>query len=76
MAVEHHDDAPVAEVEHDPAGLELEDVAADEVLLPVQSLQDGFTPFYLELDELPGMNLGWGSAQIDLESDAFDWACG
>ena len=42
---------------------------------PVQTLVEGFTPFYLELEELPGMNFGGGNAQIDLESDAFDWAC-
>ncbi|AEE44603.1 hypothetical protein [Cellulomonas fimi] len=42
---------------------------------PIQALQPGFTPYYLELDELPGMNFGSGSAQVDLESDAFDWAC-
>lgn len=43
---------------------------------PVQSQQDGFTPFYLELEELPGLNFGGGIAQVDLESDAFDWSCG
>jgi hypothetical protein len=41
---------------------------------PTEALQDGFTPFYLELGELPGINFGGGSAQIDLESNAFDWA--
>lgn len=44
--------------------------------LPVQGLPDGLTPYYLEIEELPGLNFGGGSAQIDLESDAFDWACG
>lgn len=44
--------------------------------LPVQTLVDGFTPYYLELEELPGLNFGGGNAQIDLESEAFDWACG
>lgn len=43
--------------------------------LPVQALEEGFTPYYLELEELPGMNFGEGNAQIDLESEAFDWAC-
>lgn len=43
---------------------------------PVQSLPDGLTPFYLELEELDGLNFGGGTAQLDLESDAFDWACG
>ena len=44
---------------------------------PVQSMPDGLTPTYLEIDELPGMNLGGGGvAQIDLESGTFDWACG
>lgn len=42
---------------------------------PVQALARGFTPFYLELDQLPGVNFGEGRAQLDLESDAFDWAC-
>ncbi len=27
------------------------------------------------LEELPGLNFGSGSAQIDLESESFDWAC-
>ncbi|MFC8191585.1 hypothetical protein ACFUMH_07970 [Cellulomonas sp. NPDC057328] len=44
--------------------------------MPVQSLPEGLTPFFLEIDELPGLNFGGGSAQIDLESDTFDWACG
>ncbi|MDR2566764.1 MAG: hypothetical protein LBC97_12085 [Bifidobacteriaceae bacterium] len=43
---------------------------------PIQALPDGLTPWYLELTELPGLNFGTGNAQIDLESDAFDWACG
>ncbi|WP_051275049.1 hypothetical protein [Cellulomonas sp. URHD0024] len=42
---------------------------------PVQGLAEGFTAYYLELEELPGLNFGSGIAQIDLESDAFDWAC-
>lgn len=42
-----------------------------------QALPEGLTPFYLELSELPGLNLGGdGNAQIDLESSVFDWACG
>lgn len=44
---------------------------------PVQALPDGLTPYYLELEELSGLNFGgMGVAQIDLESDVFDWACG
>lgn len=44
---------------------------------PVQGVPDGLTPYYLELVELPGMNLGGdGNCQIDLESGVFDWACG
>lgn len=43
---------------------------------PVQALPDGLTPYYLELNELPGLNFGGGNAQIDLESGVFDWACG
>jgi hypothetical protein len=43
---------------------------------PVQELPEGLTPWYLELTELPGLNFGGGgTAQIDLESDTFDWAC-
>lgn len=44
---------------------------------PVQGLPEGLSAYYLEVDELPGMNLGGdGRAQIDLETGAFDWACG
>lgn len=44
---------------------------------PVQGLPDGLTPWYLELEEIVGLNFGGdGNAQIDLESDTFDWACG
>lgn len=44
---------------------------------PVQGVPEGLTPYYLELAELPGMNLGGdGNCQLDLESGVFDWACG
>ncbi|NMM91589.1 hypothetical protein B2J88_46080 [Rhodococcus sp. SRB_17] len=44
---------------------------------PVQGMPDGLTPWYLELEEIAGLNFGGdGNAQIDLESEAFDWACG
>lgn len=44
---------------------------------PVQGMPDGLTPWYLELEEISGLNFGGdGNAQIDLESDTFDWACG
>ncbi len=44
---------------------------------PVQALPEGLTPYYLEIAEVPGANFGGdGSAQIDLESGVFDWACG
>ncbi|GAA5200873.1 hypothetical protein GCM10023346_44000 [Arthrobacter gyeryongensis] len=44
---------------------------------PVQAMPEGLTPWYLELEEISGLNFGGGgNAQIDLESDAFDWACG
>lgn len=44
---------------------------------PVQAMPDGLTPWYLEIEEIVGTNFGGGgNAQIDLESDAFDWACG
>lgn len=42
---------------------------------PEQDLPDGLTPFYLELAELPGANFGGGVAQLDLDSDVFDWSC-
>lgn len=43
----------------------------------VQGLPEGLTPWYLELEEIVGLNFGGdGNAQIDLESDTFDWACG
>lgn len=44
---------------------------------PVQAMPEGLTPWYLELEEIAGLNFGGdGNAQIDLESDTFDWACG
>lgn len=44
---------------------------------PVQAMPDGLTPWYLELEEISGLNFGGGgNAQFDLESDTFDWACG
>jgi hypothetical protein len=43
---------------------------------PVQELPDGLTPWFLELEEFGELNFGGGNAQIDLESDTFDWACG
>lgn len=42
----------------------------------VQAMPQGLTPFYLELEEFGGLNFGGGTAQIDLVSDTFDWACG
>ncbi len=42
---------------------------------PVQAMPEGLTPYYLEIDEIAGLNFGSGSCQIDLESDTFDWAC-
>lgn len=44
--------------------------------VPVQGLPEGMTPWYLELEELPGLNFGGGSCRIDLESGFFDWDCG
>lgn len=40
----------------------------------VQGLPEGLTPWYLELEEFGDVNFGGGNAQIDLESDTFDWA--
>ena len=44
----------------------------------VQATPEGLTPFYLELEQsVADLNFGGdGNAQIDLESDTFDWACG
>lgn len=44
--------------------------------LCVQAVPEGLTPYYLELEEISGMNLGGGNLQLDLESEVFDWACG
>ncbi|MEJ7651459.1 MAG: hypothetical protein WKF57_20810 [Nakamurella sp.] len=41
----------------------------------VQYLPEALTPYYLELEEIGGLNFGTGNAQIDLESGVFDWAC-
>ncbi|WP_353647472.1 hypothetical protein ABLG96_11200 [Nakamurella sp. A5-74] len=41
----------------------------------LQSVPEGLTPYYLELEEIAGLNFGTGNAQIDLESGVFDWAC-
>lgn len=44
---------------------------------PVQGVPKGLTPWYLELEEISGLNFGGdGNAQIDLESEMFGWACG
>lgn len=38
-------------------------------------MPDCLTPYYLELEDFAGLNFGTGAAQLDLESDTFDWAC-
>jgi hypothetical protein len=38
----------------------------------IQTIPEGLTPFYLEIEELPSLNFGAGNAQIDLESGVFD----
>jgi hypothetical protein len=43
--------------------------------LPAQLLPDNLTPYYLEINEFDNLNFGGGNAQIDLESDVYDWAC-
>lgn len=44
-------------------------------IMPCQGMPEGLTPYVLELEDgVGGFNLGGGNAQIDLESDAFDWA--
>lgn len=41
----------------------------------VQALPAGLTPYVFELEDgVGGVNFGGGNAQIDLESDVFDWA--
>ena len=36
----------------------------------------GLGPRYLEIEEFSHLNFGAGNAQIDLENDVVDWACG
>lgn len=44
--------------------------------LPVQSMPEGLTPWFLELEDgFGGANFGGGNMQLDLESGVFDWAC-
>ncbi|MFI1225688.1 MULTISPECIES: hypothetical protein [unclassified Streptomyces] len=44
-------------------------------VMPCQGMPDGLTPYVFELEDgVGGLNLGGGIAQIDLESDVFDWA--
>jgi hypothetical protein len=42
---------------------------------PTQGMPEGLTAYYLEIEEFSGANFGGGSAQVDLESGVFDWAC-
>lgn len=44
-------------------------------LLPVQGLIHGLSPFCLEIESLPGMNIGDGNLQFDLLTNKTDWAC-
>ncbi|MFH9200003.1 hypothetical protein ACH4KO_32980 [Streptomyces anulatus] len=44
-------------------------------IMPCQGTPEGLTPYVFELEDgVGGLNLGGGNAQIDLESDVFDWA--
>ncbi|WP_435598142.1 hypothetical protein [Streptomyces anulatus] len=44
-------------------------------IMPCQGMPGGLTPYVFELEDgIGGLNLGGGNAQIDLESDVFDWA--
>lgn len=45
-------------------------------IFPEQGTPAGLTPFVLELEEFGPLNFGSGNCQIDLKSEAFDWACG
>lgn len=41
----------------------------------IQTIPDGLTPYYLELEDgIGNVNYGAGNGQIDLESDTFDWS--
>jgi hypothetical protein len=43
---------------------------------PGQSAPDGLSPFYLELrHDFGGINLGFGSGQLDLVKPSWDWGC-
>ena len=42
----------------------------------VQNMPEGLTAWYIEFEEMDVMNFGGGNAQLDLESNTFDWACG
>ena len=45
--------------------------------LPEQSLPSGLSAYYLEIEEMGVLEFGdCGSAQIDLDNNVFDWACG
>lgn len=63
---------------HKPWALALEgrDGHLGGTAFPYQALPEGLTPYYLEFWEFGGLNFGGGSAQLDLESEVFDWACG
>lgn len=44
-------------------------------IMPCQGMPEGLTPYVFELEDgVGGLNLGGGTAQIDLESEVFDWA--
>lgn len=44
---------------------------------PIQSVPEGFSPFYVGFEEhLGGYNFGGGNAQLDFTAMRFDWACG
>ncbi|AJE32303.1 hypothetical protein B842_02250 [Corynebacterium humireducens NBRC 106098 = DSM 45392] len=45
-------------------------------VFPIQALPKGLGPRHLEIEEFGPLNFGGGNAQIDLENDVFDWACG
>ncbi|WP_405635590.1 hypothetical protein OG543_11545 [Streptomyces sp. NBC_01178] len=44
-------------------------------VMPCQAMPEGLTPYVLELEDgVGGINLGGGTAQLDLETGFFDWA--
>lgn len=69
---------PPRQREWDPRGVELGLEEVDHLggtPFPAEALPVGMTPFYIELGEMGGLDLGGGgTAYVDLGSTAFGWA--